>query len=85
MLTISAQNLSMAYGAALPTLLSSAAGFVNGNWAGVMTGAAALTPIATSPSPVGAYTISTAQGTLAAGNYNFVSVNGVPDIFGGRR
>jgi hypothetical protein len=84
-LTISAQNLSMAYGAALPTLLSSTAGFVNGDSAGVVTGAAALTTTATSSSPVGAYTIAAAQGTLAATNYNFVFVNGVLDIFGGRR
>jgi MBG domain (YGX type) len=84
-LTISAQNLSMAYGAVLPTLLSNTAGFVNGDSAGVVTGAAALTTTASSTSPVGAYTISAAQGTLAAANYNFVFVNGVLDIFGGRR
>jgi MBG domain (YGX type) len=84
-LTISAQNLSMAYGAALPALVSSTAGFVNGDSASVLTGAAALTTTATSTSPVGAYTITAAQGTLAAANYNFVFVNGVLDIFGGRR
>ena len=84
-LTISAQNLTMAYGTALPALVSSAAGFVNGDSAGVVTGAAALTTTATSTSPVGAYTITAAQGTLAATNYNFVFVNGVLDIFGGRR
>jgi hypothetical protein len=84
-LTISAQNLSMAYGAPVPTLVSSTAGFVNGDSAGVLTGAAALTTTATSTSPVGAYTITAAQGTLGAANYNFVFVNGVLDIFGGRR
>jgi hypothetical protein len=84
-LTISAKNLSMAYGATLPTLLSSMAGFVNGDSAGVVTGAAALTTTATSTSPVGAYTITAAQGTLAATNYNFIFVSGVLDIFGGRR
>jgi hypothetical protein len=84
-LTISAQNLSMAYGAALPTLLFSTAGFVNGDPASVVTGAAALTTTATSTSPVGAYTITAAQGTLAATNYNLVFVNGVLDIFSGRR
>jgi hypothetical protein len=84
-LSISAQNLSMAYGSALPTLLFSTAGLVNGDSAGVVTGAAALTTTATSTSPVGAYTITAAQGTLAATNYNFVFVNGVLDIFGGRR
>jgi hypothetical protein len=44
-----------------------------------------LTTTATSTSPVGAYTITAAQGTLAATNYTFVFVNGVLDIFGGRR
>jgi hypothetical protein len=34
---------------------------------------------------VGAYTITAAQGTLAATNYNLVFVNGVLDIFSGRR
>jgi hypothetical protein len=75
----------MAYGTALPTLLSSTAGFVNGDSASVVTGSAALTTTATSTSPVGAYTITAAQGTLAATNYNFVFVDGVLDIFGGRR
>jgi hypothetical protein len=84
-LTISAQNLSMAYGAALPTLLSNFIGFVNGDSVGVVTGAPALATTAASTSPVGAYTITIAQGTLAATNYNFVLVNGVLDIFGGRR
>jgi MBG domain (YGX type) len=84
-LTVSAQNLSMAYGAPLPTLLSSTTGFVNGDSASVVTGSAALSTAATSTSPVGAYTITAAQGTLAATNYNFVFVNGVLDIFGGRR
>jgi hypothetical protein len=84
-LTVTAQNLSMAYGTALPTLLSSPAGFVNGDSASVVTGAPALTTVATNASPVGAYTISAAQGTLAAANYNFVFVNGVLDIFSSRR
>jgi hypothetical protein len=44
-----------------------------------------LTTVATSTSPVGAYTITAAQGTLAAANYSFSLINGVLDIFGGRR
>jgi hypothetical protein len=75
----------MAYGAALPTLLSNFIGFVNGDSVGVVTGAPALATTAASTSPVGAYTITIAQGTLGATNYNFVLVNGVLDIFGGRR
>ena len=78
-------NLSKAYGAALPVLLSNTTGFVNGDSASVVTGVPMLTTTATGTSPVGAYTITAAQGTLVAANYNFVFVNGVLDIFGGRR
>jgi hypothetical protein len=84
-LTVTAQNQSMTYGAALPTLTSTTTGFVNGDSAGVVTGAPALTTTATSTSPVGSYTITAAKGTLAAANYNFVLVNGVLDIFAGLR
>ena len=84
-LTVTAQNVSKAYGAALPVLLSNTTGFVNGDSASGVTGFAMLTTTATSISPVGAYTITAAQGTLATANYNFVFVYGVLDIFGGRR
>jgi hypothetical protein len=84
-LTVTAQNLSMAYGAPVPTLLSTTTGFINGDTPSVVTGAPALTTTATSASPVGAYTITAAQGTLTAANYTFVFANGVLDIYGGRR
>jgi hypothetical protein len=84
-LAVTAQNQSMAYGATLPALLSTTTGFVNGDSAGVVTGAPALTTTATSTSPVGAYTITAARGTLKAANYNFVFVNSVLDIFSSRR
>jgi hypothetical protein len=69
----------------VPTFLSTTTGFVNGDTPTVVTGAPALTTTATSASPVGAYTITAAQGTLAAANYTFVFANGVLDIYGGRR
>jgi hypothetical protein len=84
-LTVTAQNLSMAYGSALPVLQSSVTGFVNGDAVNVVTGVAALSTAATSTSPVGAYTITAAQGSLAASNYSFNFVNGVLAIYGGRR
>lgn len=84
-LTVTAQNLSMAHGAPVPTILSTIIGLANGDSPSVVIGAPALATTATSASPVGAYTISAAQGTLAAANYNFVFVNGVLDIYGGRR
>jgi hypothetical protein len=84
-LTVTAQNASMAYGAAVPTLQSSITGFVNGDTATVVSGAPALSTTATNTSPLGTYPITAAQGTLAATNYTFVFVNGVLDIYGGRR
>lgn len=84
-LTVTAQNLSMAYGAPPPTLLSNIRGFVVGDSTSVVTGASSLTSAATSTSPVGAYTITAAKGTLAAANYNFIFISGVMDVFSGRR
>jgi hypothetical protein len=84
-LNVTAQNASMAYGSAVPTLQAGFSGFVNGDTASVVSGAPALSTTATSSSPLGAYTITAAQGTLAATNYTFVFVNGVLDIYGGRR
>jgi len=75
-LTVTANNLTKTYGSANPTLTRSIAGFVNGDGSSVVTGAAALSTTATSTSPVGSYPITAAQGTLAASNYTFTTVNG---------
>jgi hypothetical protein len=84
-LTVTAQNASMAQGSTLPTFSANVAGFVNGDSATVVSGAPALTTTATSSSPLGTYPIVPAQGSLAATNYTFNFVNGVLDIYGGRR
>ncbi len=84
-LTVTAQNASMAYGSAVPTLQASITGFPNGDTARVVSGAPALSTTATSTSPLGTYPITAAQGSLAATNYTFAFVNGVLDIYGGRR
>src|SRR5439155_24447452 len=57
---------------------ASYSGFVNSETLGTsgVTGNPSLTTSATPGSAVGGYTIMAAQGTLAAGNYSFVFVNG---------
>jgi len=76
-LTVTANNLSMKQGAAVPTLTYAIAGFQNGDTqAKATTGAPKLTTTATSKSVPGTYPITAAAGTLAATNYTFTFVNG---------
>jgi hypothetical protein len=85
-LTVTAQNASMAHGSAAPTLTANITGFVNGDTSSVVAGTPSLTTTATSSSPAGVYPIVAGPGTLAATNYTFNYVNGVLDIYGtGRR
>ncbi len=79
-LTVTANNLSMAYGAAVPTLTDAITGFVNSDPPTVVSGAAALATTATSASAVGSYPITAAHGTLAASNYTFAFVNGTMTV-----
>ncbi len=62
-LTITADNQSSTYGAALPTLTTSYSGFVNGDNAASLTTAPTLSTTATSASPAGSYPI-TASGAV---------------------
>ena len=62
-LTITAVNKSKVYGAALPTLTASYAGFVNGDASSNLTTQPILSTIATAASPVGTYPI-TASGAV---------------------
>jgi CSLREA domain-containing protein len=57
-LTISADNKSKIYGAALPTLTASYAGLVNGDTSASLTKLSALSTTATATSAVGSYSIS---------------------------
>jgi hypothetical protein len=76
-LTVTANNLSKVYGAALPTLTDTITGFVNGDTAAkAVTGAAELSTRATAKSAVGTYPITAAAGTLAAADYSFKFVAG---------
>ena len=71
-LIVSANNLSMQQGAAVPTLTYSFTGFqYSDTQATATTGAPLLATTATSSSPPGNYPISIMQGTLAAANYVF--------------
>ncbi len=80
-LTVSANNAGMTYGGIVPTLTYSMTGFVGSdNQGNSTTGQPSLGTTATSLSPVGAYTITIAQGTLAAVNYTFQFVNGTLTI-----
>jgi len=76
-LTVTANNLSMKQGAAVPTLTYRFVGFVNGDTAtSATTGKPALSTTATSKSAAGTYPITVKAGTLASENYKFEFVNG---------
>ncbi len=83
-LTVTADNKTMAQGSQVPTFTASYSGFVTGETAAVLTGSPGFstTPTVTSSSPVGSYTITPSQGTLAAANYIFNFVNGTLTISG---
>jgi arabinogalactan endo-1,4-beta-galactosidase len=75
-LTVTANNVSRAYGAANPALGYSFSGFVNGDNASVVTGTATESTTAVATSAPGAYPIGVGQGTLASANYTFSFVAG---------
>jgi hypothetical protein len=77
-LTVTANNLSRAFGTANPTLTTTITGFVNGQTLATsgVTGQASCTTTATITSPGGTYPITCSVGTLAATNYTFSFVPG---------
>ena len=77
-LTITADNQTKVYGAALPTLTASYSGFVNGDTSASLTTQPTLTTTATASSPVGPYPI-TASGAVGA-NYSISDVSGTLTI-----
>ena len=81
-LTVTANPASRAYGASDPAYSDTITGFVLGQTLGNsgVSGAASLSSGDTATSPVGAYTITAALGTLTAGNYSFTFVNGVLSV-----
>ncbi len=79
-LTVTADNQSRLYGDPNPTFTYVITGFVNGDDISVVSGAADCTTTATQTSPVGAYPITCAIGTLSAQNYVFAFVPGTLTI-----
>jgi len=70
-LTITANDVSVSYGQAVPPLTYTATGFVNGDTVAMLSGEPVETTTATKGSPVGTYTIAITQGTLVTTNYTF--------------
>ncbi|HXP62473.1 MAG TPA: MBG domain-containing protein, partial [Dongiaceae bacterium] len=77
-LTITANNASKLYGAALPALSASYSGFVNGDTAGSLTTPPAFSATATAASVAGSYPI-TASGA-AGSNYTISYVSGTLSV-----
>ena len=75
-LTVTPNNLSMVFGANLPTFTYQIAGFMNNDPSSVVSGEASCSTTATSSSPVTTYPITCVQGSLAASNYSFQFVTG---------
>jgi sugar lactone lactonase YvrE len=75
-LTVTAGQEAMTYGAALPALNYSFSGFIKGDGASTVQGAPALTTQATSAAPVGSYPILCSAGTLSSAEYTFTPLNG---------
>jgi hypothetical protein len=76
-LLVTANSPAIAYGAAVPAYTAAITGFQGTDTAATaVTGSASLTTVPAAPSAVGDYTITTAQGTLAAANYTFSFANG---------
>ncbi len=75
-LTVTANSLTRAYGAANPTLTVTYSGFVNPDGPSVLTGSPSLSTTAIATSLPGPYPITVTQGSLAAANYTFKFVNG---------
>lgn len=70
-LTVKANNATMAYGQPLPSLTFTPSGFVNNDTASVLSGTPSESTAATSTTAPGTYPITIAQGTLSASNYSY--------------
>ena len=76
LLGVTADNQSRVYGATNPVFTATLSGYVNGEDASVVNGRPSLSSTADTNSPVGAYAITAAIGTLSATNYTFATTNG---------
>ncbi len=82
LLMVSADDQTSQYGAKIPTLTASYAGFATGETLGNsgISGSPTLATTATSSSLPGVYPITIAQGSLSAANYSFSLVSGIATI-----
>jgi hypothetical protein len=76
LLLATADDQSRPYGQTNPVFTVTYAGFVNGEDTNVLSGSPALSTPADTNSPVGAYPIDIAVGTLSNANYSFTFSNG---------
>ncbi|MBT9333138.1 MBG domain-containing protein [Paracidobacterium acidisoli] len=83
MLTVTANDQTMAKGTTPGNFTYTITGLVNGDPSSVVSGAPAFTTNAGPSSALGPQTLYVAQGTLAAANYNFNFVNGVITVVAG--
>ncbi|MGC1781356.1 MAG: MBG domain-containing protein [Acidobacteriaceae bacterium] len=87
-LTITASNVSVPQGQAIPALTGyTATGFVNGDNSSILSGTPNETTTAKQGSPAGTYPIDITQGSLTANssnNYTFQFVNGTLTVTGGQ-
>ena len=67
LLTVTANNTSMALGGTIPAFTASYSGFAPGDTVAVLSGSPALSTTATSSSPAGIYPITITQGTSGGG------------------
>src|SRR5450830_605871 len=81
-LTVTADDKSVTYGDAVPSLTCQITGFVNGETASAVSGTAALSTAYTATTGVASspVAITAAAGTINAANYNFIFVNGAVTI-----
>jgi hypothetical protein len=79
-LLVTANNANRPYGTANPVFTASYSGFLGTDTVSVVSGSPSLTCPAVTNSPTGSYTITTAQGTLSALNYNFSFANGTLSV-----
>lgn len=75
-LTVTAHDQTKRFGAPLPPLTYTIAGYVAGDSGAVLTGSPELTTTATAASDVGTYPIAVGRGTLATANYEFDPIGG---------
>jgi hypothetical protein len=79
-LTVTAKNVSVVYGEAIPALTYTISGYVNGDKPTVVTGTPKESTTAKKGSSPGTYPIAISQGTLEATNYSFAFKNGTLTI-----